>query len=202
MMTYLAWFYLHVSKKLKNLEEWDKDYLKQAYYIVFQTTIPSGNTVGEKMLNLAKLVFPELREDYDIYASISERLESSFLRLVLKEKPHQELISRSLNYRVKKYSKDKEYKLDLALKTRLGYFIVKHFKDTTITPSEIRELIKAIKSEFGKSKVFRAILVSKAYDPIFLERTSIRNLAKKLQIDFKIDLIVEEENGYSVLWVG
>jgi hypothetical protein len=63
-------------------------------------------------------------------------------------------------------------------------------------------LIKAIKSEFGKSKVFRAILVSKAYDPIFLERTSIRNLAKKLQIDFKIDLIVEEENGYSVLWVG
>jgi hypothetical protein len=203
LIIYFAWLFLHVSKKLKNLEQWDKDYLKQTYYLVFETMIPSGNSIGEQMLSLAKLVFPELREDFDSFASIPERIESSFLNLVLKRKSQQELLPHSLNFTVKGYSKEKKYKLDLALKTRLGYFIVKYFGDTTITSFEVRELLKVIKSEFGEGKVFRTVLVSKSYDPILLERSSIQNLmTKDIKTDFKMDLIVEEENGYSVLWIG
>jgi hypothetical protein len=203
LTVYFSWFYFHVSKKLKNLEQWDKDYLKQTYYLVFQTIIPSGNTIGEQMLSLAKLVFPEMREDFNVYASIPERIGSSFMHLVQKQKSERELISQSLKYTVKGHGKFKEYKLDLAFKSRLGFFIVKHFKDTIVTPSEIRELIKVIKSEFGESKVFRTILVSGSYDPIFLERTSVQNLmTRDLKTGFKIDLIVEEEKGYSVLWIG
>ena len=51
----------------KKLQEWDEDYLESAYILIFDTTIPKGDSTGEKVFNLAKL-FPELRADLYISA--------------------------------------------------------------------------------------------------------------------------------------
>jgi hypothetical protein len=42
--------------------------LEQSYIIVFDTTIPKGNTISEKVLNLAQAVIPELTREYASYA--------------------------------------------------------------------------------------------------------------------------------------
>lgn len=59
----LGWFAVKAPHAYRKLQEWDEDYLESVYIIIFDTTIPKGNTAGEKVFNLSKLVFPELRSD-------------------------------------------------------------------------------------------------------------------------------------------
>ena len=44
-----------------------KNISKARYTLIFDTTIPKGNTTGEKVLSLASLIFPQLRADYFDY---------------------------------------------------------------------------------------------------------------------------------------
>ena len=51
--------------------------------------------------------------------------------------------------------------------------------------------------------IFRIICVAKNYDENFLDRESLEKLmTEKLQSDLKIDLLIKEPNGYSVLWIS
>jgi hypothetical protein len=60
---FLMVYYLVTGRRAgRHLDEWNKDYLQQAYILVFDTTVPRGNTTAEKILNLARAIFPELRE--------------------------------------------------------------------------------------------------------------------------------------------
>src|SRR5712691_12590546 len=55
----LVYFLFRGPNAYKNLKQWNEDYLEQAYILVFDTTIPKGDTTGEKILNLARAIFPE-----------------------------------------------------------------------------------------------------------------------------------------------
>jgi hypothetical protein len=203
LMLSAIYFFFHVRKKIKNLERWDTNNVKQSYFIVFQTTIPVGDTMGEKIFHLAKHVYPELRSDIPLSdPSVIERIEWYLQRFISylsrrKRDSEQEMLSKALNYRIDSYI------LDLVLKTKHGgVFIVKYFGNKTVRFNDLNELIKIVKKKFGtkmwtESRSFRVICVAREYDSEILPK-----LKDLVTTENKIDLLVEEENGFSVLWVG
>jgi hypothetical protein len=185
----------------KQLEEWKEDYVVDMYSLIFNTTIPKGNTTGERILSLASMVFPQMRKDYIKY-SLSVRLHIKYYLAKLRKFKGGHIPSMSLNYRAKP-----DYNLDVMFKTLEGYLIIKEFKDRVVAVDDLSYLIKIITSNF-KAKfsrgtdVFTVICVAKEYDEPFLNRKSLEKImTEDLETDFGIGLIVEENIGYSVLWV-
>lgn len=114
-LTSVVFILFYTLPKFRQLDQWDKDYLVQSYFLNFQTRIPEGYTNAEKILSLARSVFPELRPDF---SSFSPSIEDRIKWLLKTKKDEHEDLSKSLNYVIDSYS------LDLALKMKLGYFIV------------------------------------------------------------------------------
>jgi hypothetical protein len=114
--------------------EWDKEYLYRMYLVIFETCVPHGETSGERVLHLARSVFPQLRYDYP---NVSPSLLTKIKRILKKKanKTDQEIIQESSNYLVGSYL------LDLALKTSDGYFVVKDFGEHIATFEDIKQLI-------------------------------------------------------------
>lgn len=182
------------------LNTWNEEYLQSSYTLIFDTTIPKGNTTGEKVLSLASLIFPQLRADYFDYYYVANFAKAFFKRKFTKS--WKDKIEASLNYRV-----GQEYYLDVALRTLEGYFIVKSFGDSVVTVDNLKELIMTISNKFrnkyGRLDVFRVIVVARDYDQPFLNRESLEQMMKgELKSKFDIDLIVEEQVGYTVLWIS
>jgi hypothetical protein len=195
----LIWYYSKARGLYQNFKQWNEDYLQQAYTLIFDTTIPKGNTNGEKILNLARAVFPELRSDYIQFSPAFTDHFRIYLKKKISKRQDQN-ISRNLSYSVGSYT------FDVVLKTANGYFIVKDFRDKVVTLQDLRQLIQIIHSKFKdkyqQSNVLRVICVAKQYDQPFLERESLERIMKyELKIK-KIDLIVQEQLGYSVLWIS
>jgi hypothetical protein len=163
--------------------------------ITFYTDIGSDENVHR----VAKVPNPELRPDFPSSSPYFE----DHIRWYFKKKfgkPEEQYILKSLNYKVNSYS------LDLALKTTEGYFIVKDFKDKVVTLEDLKQLVKIIrgrfKDKYQRTNVGRVICVAKQYDQSFLQQESLGDLMEdKLRANFKIDLLIEEKVGYSVLWV-
>jgi hypothetical protein len=198
----VGWFLIKAPHFYKKLEEWDKDYLHSAYILIFDTTIPKGNSTGEKVLNLAKLVFPELRSDLYI-GLVDQPTAPAFISALFQKfsknrgKPAEQNVSQGLGC-----TTASSYYLDLALKTQHGYFIVKDFKDKVVTLEDLQQLEEALSNEFGNN-VFRIICVARKYHPIFLNVESLeRQMTKELTANYSIDLLVEEKIGYSVSWIS
>ena len=188
------------SKRFYNeLNTWNEEYLQSSYTLIFDTTVPKGNTTGEKVLSLASLIFPQLRADYFDYYYVANFAKAFFKRKFIKS--WKDKIQASLNYRI-----GQEYYLDVALKTLEGYFIVKDFGDSILSVENLKELIKIISREFRNKHrqldVFRVIVVAKDYDQPFLNRESLEQIMKGELSKIDIDLIVQEQVGYTVLWVS
>lgn len=174
----LGWLLLRGLRAYGRLEEWDKDYLDEAYILNFETTLPKGETTGQKILNQARSIFPEIR-------TLKKK----------KGKSEEEIISESLNCTVDSYI------LDVALETKEGYFIVKDFKDKVVTLEELKQLIKII-GKIKDGNIFRIICVAKEYDKSLLQQESLeRQITKELKTEYAIDLLVEQKATYSVLWI-
>lgn len=197
----LAYFLSSGPRAYKWFKEWNEEYLEETYTVVFNTTIPRGSTIGERVFNLAKFIFPELSPEYvRLTAGIRGRIKLYFKKRLGRLKELN--VSEHLNIKVDSYS------LDLALKTPEGYFIVKSFE--VVTPEELRHLISFLSHKFRKITeippkvdIFRVICIAKDYDRTFLNRETLEKLMEKdLKSSLKVDLIVEEKVGYSVLWVS
>jgi hypothetical protein len=196
----MGWFLVKAPHAYKRIKKWNEDYLENAYTLIFDTTVPKGNTTAEKVLSLAKLVFPELRPD--LYVSPLDQPTASTFFSALKNKyfrrkrfTSKQKVSEKFDYLVDSYT------LDLVVKTPVGYFVVKDFKDKIVTLDDLRHLISVIESKFKKN-VFRIICVAKEYDESFLDRERLEGLMmEKLKTNLNIDLLTQEEVGYSVLWI-
>jgi hypothetical protein len=196
---FLAFMLIRSRRFYRELNTWNEQYLQNSYILVFDTTIPQGNSTGEKILNLARLIFPQLRTDYFDYYYVS-----NFVRFLLKKisaKSWDNILQSSQNYRI-----DQSYSVDVALKTLEGYFIVKDFKDHVVTVNDLEYLLKITRHKFRnwrlQSNIFRIIVVARDYDQSFLNRESLEQIMKRLvRANLKVDLLVEEQKGYSVLWI-
>ncbi|MGB7661758.1 MAG: hypothetical protein WBL67_03395 [Nitrososphaeraceae archaeon] len=67
ILPFLIFMIFRSKRFYDELNTWNEEYLQSSYTLIFDTTIPKGNTTGEKVLSLASLIFPQLRADYFDY---------------------------------------------------------------------------------------------------------------------------------------
>jgi len=180
-------FFFWKSKidKLKHeIEEWEGDYLEEGYYLAFETNVAQGSTDGEKIFNMAQMVFPELR------------------RKDLKPEKWKGKVIGVNNY-----------EFDCFQTTSNGeqLFVVKHFGDTKIDENKLQELSNAVKESLNldtlekKIKdlkyidVMRITCVGRNYDEKLLKDQSRNEILDRLKTDYLFDLILEKNEKYTVL---
>lgn len=196
----IIWFFSRALKFYNLFKSWKEVYFEQSYIVIFDTIIPRGNNTVEKILNLSKSVFPEIRDDYVHYSIDIDVVIKYFFRTKIFKFKHKNLS------RITKYN-NKTFLIDIVLKTEEGYFIVKVFDEKKVTIDIIKEFIKVIMEKlsitYRRPDIFRTIIVAKNYDGLLLNRASLESLMQdKLKTSFPLDLVVEENVGFSILWIG
>lgn len=173
----LTFLFLWVTKRgndhKKEFESIEGQFIRQTYLVNFETSIPEGQNKVEKILNQAIHVFPTLKD------------------VQRKSKEKQTKIPYKIDQHVNGLA------LDAVVATNKGEFIVK-FYEKTVSFSDIQELVNTlIKS---RDKIFRVLCVAKDYDEE-IQSNKLVDIMDKMPKYFKLDLIFEEENGYSMLWI-
>lgn len=167
------WVTYRGSTYKKEFESIERQFIRQSYLVNFETSVPEGDTRTEKILNQAIHVFPTLKE------------------IQRKAKEQQSKIPYKIN------QKTNGEVIDAIVSTSKGDFIVK-FYDKTVSSSDIVSLVNVLSK--SRDKIFRVLCVAKDYDEE-LQSNKLVDFMDKLPKYFKLDLIFEEESGYSMLWI-
>lgn len=157
----------------EEFESIERQFIRQSYLVNFETSVPEGETRVEKILNEAIHVFPTLKE-----VQRKAKLKQTKIPYKLDQKFNGETI-------------------DGIVSTKKGDFIVK-FYDKTVSESDLKNLIKTLSK--SRDKIFRVLCVAKDYDED-LQSNKLVGIMDKIPKHFKLDLIFEEEHGYSMLWI-
>lgn len=173
----LTFLFLWVTKRgndhKKEFESIEGQFIRQTYLVNFETSIPEGQNRVEKILNQAIHVFPTLK---DVQRKSKEK-------------------QTKIPYKIDQHANG--LALDAVVATNKGEFIVKFYKKT-VSFSDIQELVNTlIKS---RDRIFRVLCVAKDYDEE-IQSNKLVDIMDKMPKYFKLDLIFEEENGYSMLWI-
>lgn len=167
------WVTLRGQAYREDLKSIEGQLIRQSYLVNFETSIPEGDSRVDKILNHSCLVFPELQI------------------LLRRAKSNNKKLPAKLDQKIKNDT------VDIIMSTRKGDFIVKFFDSVSF--STLEQFTDNL-SKSGKA-VFRVLCVSKNYDDE-LQSPQLTSLIKKLNLDFDMDLIFEDEQGYSMLWIN
>jgi len=157
----------------EEFESIEQQFIRQSYLVNFETSVPEGATRVEKILNEAIHVFPTLKD------------------IQRKAKLKQTKIPYKLD---QKFSGET---IDGIVSTKKGDFIVK-FYDKTVSESDLKNLVNILSK--SRDNIFRVLCVAKDYDDD-LQSNKLVGIMDKIPKYFKLDLIFEEEHGYSMLWI-
>lgn len=177
------------GRKLSNeINDWEKAYLDQHYVLTFETNTPLGSTNGEKIFNMAQIVFPELRQKDGKVA----RWQGS--------------ITGKNNYIFDCFQATNEPRPEL--------FVVKHFdKNVMVDLKKLQELCQVVNESkrlsplkntiknLEKIRIFRIICVAQEYDEDVLDDSKREEILNRLS-EYPLDLILERDGSYSVLWAS
>jgi hypothetical protein len=157
----------------KELKTIENQLIRQSYLVNFETSIPEGTTRIEKILNHSTLVFPELHSRLGSDKSGGKKLPYKTNQTIGNET------------------------VDIVVATKKGDFIVKFFDDISF------KTIAQFAQTLSKSNkiIFRVLCVAKNYDEE-LQSSQLSSLMQKLGLKYDMDLIFEEEQGYSMLWIN
>ncbi len=89
------------------------------------------------------------------------------------------------------------YAIDAIVPTKKGDFIVKFF-DNVVTYDEIKSLCGKLSK--SRVRIYRVLCIAKDFQQE-LQTPKLVDLMDDLTTYFKVDLIFEEEQGYSMLWI-
>ena len=183
MIVALFYWRPKINKVKNQLNEIKNDYLEENYGITFNTTIPEGRTEGKKIFNMSQKVFPELKKidgSKDVWKGTSKGHDG---------------------YEFDCYQITNEENKDDA-----EIFVAKHFGNELITLEKLQELCD--KSEKSKSiiddkyrNIFRLICVGKNYDQSLLNNEYVEKTLEELYFESSVDLILDDETSYRVLWI-
>lgn len=168
-----VWVTYRGKAHTQEFESIERQFIRQSYLVNFETSVPEGQTRVEKILNEAIHVFPTLKE------------------IQRKAKMKQTKIPYKLDQKINGDT------IDGIVSTKKGDFIVK-FYDKTVAASDIKNLVGMLSK--SRDKIFRVLCVAKDYDEE-LQSNKLVGIMDKLPKYFKLDLIFEEEHGYSMLWI-
>lgn len=157
----------------KELKTIENQLIRQSYLVNFETSIPEGTTKIEKILNHSSLVFPELHSRLGRDKSKGKKLPYKTNQTIGNET------------------------VDIVVATKKGDFIVKFFDDISF------KTIEKFAQTLSKSNkiIFRVLCVAKNYDEE-LQSPQLSSLMQQLGLKYDMDLIFEEEQGYSMLWIN
>jgi len=168
-----VWVTYRGKAHTQEFESIERQFIRQSYLVNFETSVPEGQTKVEKILNEAIHVFPPLKE--------------------VQRKSHEK--QSKIPYKLdQKINGDT---IDGIVSTKKGDFIVK-FYDKTVTASDIKNLVNMLTK--SRDTIFRVLCVAKDYDEE-LQSNKLIGIMDQLPKSFKLDLIFEEEHGYSMLWI-
>jgi hypothetical protein len=192
----IVWFIIIAPHAYRRLSEWNEDYLHSAYILIFDTTLPKGDSSGKRLLNLARMVFPELNPEVYYSALLDKQSTQVFTKSLWNKLRQRKAPETKATFDQKVDSQN----LDVVYDTGKGYFIIKDFKDQVVTSDELKTFLETISKHF--SKIFRVIVVAKEYESKLTGETLEEQMSKLSGKNFPFDLIVEENRGYSVIWIG
>jgi len=168
-----VWVTYRGKTHTQEFESIERQFIRQSYLVNFETSVPEGDTRVEKILNQAIHVFPNLKE------------------IQRKAKLKQTKIPYKINQKINGDT------IDGIVSTKKGDFIVK-FYDKSVSESDLKNLAKILSK--SRDKIFRVLCVAKDYDEE-LQSNKLVDIMDKIPKYFKLDLIFEEEHGYSMLWI-
>ena len=87
---------------------------------------------------------------------------------------------------------------NITLDTNEGKFLLKNFSKEVTFP-DIENSVQVAESTYGK-KILRLVFLSNKFADSFFDE-GLNEEMEKIKRNFKLDLIVERENGYSVIWI-
>jgi len=157
----------------QEFESIEQQFIRQSYLVNFETSVPEGTTRVEKILNEAIHVFPTLKE-----VQRKAKLKQTKIPYKLDQKFNGETI-------------------DGIVSTKKGDFIVK-FYEKTVSESDLKNLVKILSK--SRDKIFRVLCVAPDYEED-LQSNKLVGIMDNIPKYFKLDLIFEEEHGYSMLWI-
>ncbi len=159
----------------KELQKVSNEFVRKSYLLNFDTMVPRGKDRNEKIFSLAVKVFPEIKE------AVKKARKKG-------KKPFVE------------GKKTKKYQFDIEAKTSEGRLIVKFF-DEEVKFDDVKELVKKVENVWsGKKDVFRVLCVGKQYEKMF-DTKELDDEMDDLDRKFPLDIIIEEENGFSMIWI-
>lgn len=167
------WMTFRGKSHTAEFESIERQFIRQSYLVNFETSVPEGDSRTEKILNEAIHVFPALKE-------VQRKAKSKQTKIAYK-------IDKKINGE----------NIDAIVSTKKGDFIVK-FYDKTVSESDLTNLVQLLSK--SQDKIFRVLCVAKDYDDS-LQSNKLVGIMDKLPKYFKLDLIFEEEHGYSMLWI-
>jgi uncharacterized protein YnzC (UPF0291/DUF896 family) len=168
-----VWVTYRGKAHTQEFESIERQFIRQSYLVNFETSVPEGETRVEKILNEAIHVFPTLKE-------IQRKAKLKQTKIPYK-------IDKKINGEI----------IDGIVSTKKGDFIVK-FYEKPVTESDLNNLVKLLTK--SQDKIFRVLCVAKDYDEV-IQSNKLVGIMDKLPKYFKLDLIFEEEHGYSMLWI-
>jgi len=167
----VLWVTYRGHKHTSEFESIERQFIRQSYLVNFETSIPEGDNKVDKILSQAALVFPALKN--------------------LQQKKSTNKINIKLNEQVGGYD------IDAIVPTRKGDFIVKFF-DNVVTYDEIKSICEKLSK--SRARIYRVLFIAKDFEQE-LQTQKLVDLMDELPIYFKVDLIFEEDQGYSMLWI-
>ena len=168
-----VWVTYRGKAHTQEFESIERQFIRQSYLVNFETSVPEGETRVEKILNEAIHVFPALKE-------IQRKAKSTQSKIPYK-------IDQKINGET----------IHGIVSTKKGDFIVK-FYDKSVSESDLKNLVQLLSK--SRDKIFRVLCIAKDYDES-LQSNKLVGIMDKLPKYFKLDLIFEEEHGYSMLWI-
>ena len=173
------WFIVIGRKVKKNLENLKRQYVRQAYYLVLQTSTHENKNIPLEFVNIAEDIFPELKEH--IHSMKKKGREWYELEV-----------------------KKDDVVFDLLADTREGKFIVEFSDAEVASYDKIKQVLEAVKRHYKDENVFRTVILARKFDNVFYA-TDEKSIDKCNNLDkygTSFDLITVDENGFNFLRVG
>jgi len=155
------------------LKELKSQYIRQSYFMHFGMYVPQGKTKAAKFFNMAVDVFPELKVKYEQAKKSGKKYDYE-----------------------KKFKIKGKYELDMMLPTTNGDIYVKFFEKLGF--EDLNEAVKKVGSELTEKD--RLICIANSFEMKF-DGENLKEKMNEVDREFSLDLIQEDEKGYTMIWI-
>lgn len=183
----LIFTYAKLRSKNNEMRDVADDYIRDSYFLNLELANPQGRDKAEKIFNLLKTVFPEVRllAEREVHGTVIPRLPNKFKEIDVSG-----------------------YKFALKLDTKDGKIGVMFFDK--LTYEELKKFTKKVSSEF-KEVDDRIICIAKEFGDEFHPEENVteddaewdeqEKRMDELSVEGHVDLIKEDKTGYSIMWI-